>query len=101
MTDEPSDLTALRADVSALSDKLDLHTEVDLQAHALAAQSRTEVLAMVTETRNSVAGLVEAWVALAGVVKVAKWVGKFIAWVGGIATAIAAGWALVRMFFRG
>ncbi len=87
----------LAQQIAEVRQAIEEHSEVDQRAHEDAALSRADVLRKLDEQKASTDGLVEAWNALAGLVKVAKWIGRFAAWCGGIAAAVAAAWALIRM----
>ncbi len=73
------------------------HSEVDRQAHEEAAIARAEVLRKLDAQAEATKGLVEAWGAMGGLVKVAKWAGALVKWCSGMAIACGILWALVKV----
>jgi len=91
-----------------LHDKLDVHmTEFSQHCHEdldrwdqlIEAQERnTESIRELTESTKGIAGLLEAWTATQGAIKVGGAVAEFIKWAAGVAVVgSAVAWLLERL----
>lgn len=90
----PEQMHEMTAAINGLREDFAAHAELDLEAHRHAAEDRDKVLA-------SVQGLVDAWNASQGFLKVIRLIGKITAWFGGIALALGAIWAFVKLIWMG
>ena len=87
--------------LEALTETLESHMSEDIDRwdQLLEAQERnTESIRELTESTRGIAGLLEAWTATQGAIKVGSAMAEFIKWAAGVAvvgTAVA--WVLERL----